>query len=426
MAAWTRRPRWLRYVVAVGLTTMVVAGRLALDPVWGRQHNRHLVFLPTVMLAAWFGGFGPGFLSAALSTLALAYFWSDRTGPAHFNADLALFLFVALWICAVIRSLQVARARADAAKKARESLMELVIHDLRNPLTAIRVAAESLEMDAQLDSIRRRTSVITRAAARMEKLVRDLFEATQAERGDLRLALQREEAQSIVQEVLDANAPIARERGVSVEPDLPADPIALTCDRGQMLRVLANLIGNAIRFTPDGGRITVRVQAEERLARFSVADTGMGIAPRDLHFVFEQHWKGGGAGRGARFVHCANHRPGARRRNRRSKYAAPGHGFLVHHPPIASRRWTRRLFRRYRSIVPAVNDPTRELRMKKFQLVLAASRGRLRPAGAVVDAGALSAGCAAKLVDAAVRRVAPEDGAVRERGDHAARRRRRW
>ncbi|MES1206750.1 MAG: ATP-binding protein [Pseudomonadota bacterium] len=298
MAARARRPWWVRYGAALGLTALVVAGRLALDPVWGRQHNRHLVFLPTVMLAAWIGGFGPGFVSAVLSTLALAYFWSDRGGPPHFNADLALFLFVALWICAVIRSLQVAHARADAAKKARESLMELVIHDLRNPLTAIRVAAESLETDAQLESVRRRTSVITRATARMEKLVRDLFEATQAERGDLTLSLQREDAQSIVQEVLDANAPIASERGVSLEPEHAAEPIALTCDRGQVLRVLANLIGNAIRFTPDGGRITVRVQAEDRLARFSVADTGMGIAPRDLHFVFEQHWKGGGSGAG--------------------------------------------------------------------------------------------------------------------------------
>ncbi|MES1208223.1 MAG: ATP-binding protein [Pseudomonadota bacterium] len=298
MAARTRRPGWLRYGAALGLTALMVAGRLALDPVWGRQHNRHLVFLPTVMLAAWVGGFGPGLLSAALSTLALAWFWSDRAGPPHFNADLALFLFVAIWICAVIRSLQVARARADAAKRARESLMELVVHDLRNPLTAIRVAAESMALDEQLDSIRRRTSVITRAAARMEKLVRDLFEATQAERGDLRLSLQPEDTQSIVQEVLDANIPIARERGVALEPDHPADPIAVTCDRAQVLRVLANLIGNAIRFTPGGGRITVRVQAEERLARFSVADTGMGIAPQDLHLVFEQHWKGGGSGAG--------------------------------------------------------------------------------------------------------------------------------
>ncbi len=261
--------------------------------------------------------FRPGFLSATLSTLALAYFWSDRAGPAHFNADLALFLFVALWICAVIRSLQVARARADAAKKARESLMELVIHDLRNPLTAIRVAAESLETDAQLESMRRRTSVITRSAARMEKLVRDLFEATQAERGDLTGGA------AAGRRTIDRAGGPGRERadrartGRFLEPEHPAESIALTCDRGQVLRVLANLIGNAIRFTPDGGRITVRVQAEDRLARFSVADTGMGIPPRDLHFVFEQHWKGGGSGRGARFVHCANDRSGARRRNRR-------------------------------------------------------------------------------------------------------------
>ncbi len=298
MAGRTRRPPWLRYGSAIGLTALVVAGRLALDPVWGRQHNRHLVFLPTVMLAAWVGGFGPGFASAALSTLAIAYFWSDRAGPAHFNADLALFLFVAVWICAMIHSLQVARARADAAKKSRESLMELVIHDLRNPLTAIRVAAESLEMDAQVDSLRRRTSVITRAVGRMEKLVRDLFEATQAERGDLSLSLQREDAQSIVQEVVEANAPIARERGVVLEPEFSGEPAELTCDRGQVLRVLANLIGNAIRFTPEGGRITIRVQAEDRLARFSVADTGMGIARENLPFVFEQHWKGGGSGAG--------------------------------------------------------------------------------------------------------------------------------
>ena len=62
------------------LTALVVAARLELDPRWGRQHNRHLVFLPTVLLAAWLGGFGPGLLSTILSTAALAYFWAD---PAH-------------------------------------------------------------------------------------------------------------------------------------------------------------------------------------------------------------------------------------------------------------------------------------------------------------------------------------------------------
>src|SRR5262249_5864803 len=79
-----RRPAWLRYAGAVLVTALVVAGRLALDPLWGYHHNRHLVFLPTVMIVAWFGGFWPGVVSAALSTAALYVFWSDVPGgPLH-------------------------------------------------------------------------------------------------------------------------------------------------------------------------------------------------------------------------------------------------------------------------------------------------------------------------------------------------------
>lgn len=292
------RQAWLRYGGACCLTVVAVAGRLALDPVWGRQHNRHLVFLPTVMAAAWFGGFGPGLLTAVLSTLALAHFWSDHTAAAHFNTDLALYLFIAVWICAVVRSLQMARARADAAKTQHERVMELVIHDLRNPLTAIRMAAETLVMDDRPESIRRRSGVITRAADRMDRLVRELFEASQAERGDLLLTVRPEEAQSILQEIVDSNLALAREGGVALDLDHPADVIVVTCDRAQLLRVLANLIGNALRFTPPGGRITLGVQPGDRTARFTVTDSGSGIAPEHLPLVFEPHWKAGGTGAG--------------------------------------------------------------------------------------------------------------------------------
>src|SRR5882672_5616992 len=68
---------WHKYAIAVALALFVIGGRLALDPWWGRQNNRHLVFLPTVMLAAWIGGFGPGLVTAALSAIALAYLWAD-------------------------------------------------------------------------------------------------------------------------------------------------------------------------------------------------------------------------------------------------------------------------------------------------------------------------------------------------------------
>ena len=294
-----RRPAWQRYGGAVALTTLVVAGRLALDPLWGRQHNRHLVFLPTVMLAAWFGGFGPGLLSVALGTLALGYFWTDSASGVHVNSDLVLFFFVGVAICELVQSLQLARARADDARKAHERVMEVVVHDLRNPLTAIKAATEALQSSASLEpSVGRRLNVIDRAAGRMESLIRDLVDAARAEHGDLSMTIQKENAQLIVQEAVELHAALARERGVILEPSGSNGAMFVNCDRHRLLQVLGNLIGNALRFTPEGGRITVRVDDEARAVRFSVDDTGTGIKPEHLPRIFEQYWKGDSSGTG--------------------------------------------------------------------------------------------------------------------------------
>ena len=278
---------------------LVVAGRLALDPLWGRQHNRHLVFLPTVMLAAWFGGFGPGLLSVALGTLALGCFWTESASGAHVNSDLVLFFLVGVAICKLVQSLQRARARADDSRKAHERVMEVVVHDLRNPLTAIKAAWEALERSSGLEpSVSRRLNVIGRAASRMESLIRDLVDAGRAEHGDLSMTIQKENAQLIVQEAVELHAPLARERGVSLEPSRSDGATFVNCDRHRLLQVLGNLIGNALRFTPAGGRITVRVDDQDRAVRFSVDDTGTGIKPEHLPRIFEQYWKGDSSGTG--------------------------------------------------------------------------------------------------------------------------------
>src|SRR3954468_8909915 len=99
------RSAWQRYLAAVALTVVVVVGRLALNPWWGVQQNRHLVLLPTVMLAAWVGGFRPGVVSAVLSTLALHLLWSKERGLLHLPAvDLVLFLGFSLVICGLVGS----------------------------------------------------------------------------------------------------------------------------------------------------------------------------------------------------------------------------------------------------------------------------------------------------------------------------------
>ena len=281
------------------MTLLVVLARLALDPVWGRQHNRHLVFLPTVMVAAWFGGFGPGLLSVALSTLALGHFWTEPAYGFHINSDLVLFFFVSVAICEVVESLHLARAHADDARRAHERVMEVVVHDLRNPLTAIKATSDALQTSTELDAhSRHRLKVVDRSVSRMENLIRDLGDASQAEHGTLRMMIEKEEALSIVDEALDLHAPLARERGVTLESNGPGGPIFVRGDRYRLLQVLGNLIGNALRFTAEGGRITLRLEIHERVVRFSVEDTGTGIQPEQLPHVFEQYWKGDAKGTG--------------------------------------------------------------------------------------------------------------------------------
>jgi signal transduction histidine kinase len=300
-----QRSAWKRYGSAIVLTALVVLGRLALDPVWGRQHNRHLVFLPTVMLAAWFGGFGPGLLSVALSTLALGHFWTEPLSGFHVNAELALFFFVGVAICELVESLHLARAHADDARRAHERVMEVVVHDLRNPLTAIKATSEALQNNPTLEAhSHHRLKIIDRSVSRMETLIRDLVDAGQAEHGTLLMMIEKENALSIVEEAIELHAPVARERGVTLESRGPEGATAtlVNGDRHRLLQVLGNLIGNALKFTPQGGRITVRIDVEtpeqDRLIRFVVEDTGAGIKPEHLPHVFEQYWKADAKGTG--------------------------------------------------------------------------------------------------------------------------------
>src|SRR5882724_11791055 len=128
------------------MAVAVVAGRLGLDPWFGHYHNRHLFFLPTVMLVAWLWGLGPGLLAAALFSVALRLFFSLGTTETFFraNSDIFLFALVGAAICALVQSLQRARQRADAATRSREQLLAVVAHDLTNPLHAVKLAEEGI------------------------------------------------------------------------------------------------------------------------------------------------------------------------------------------------------------------------------------------------------------------------------------------
>jgi len=295
-----QRPAWLRYGAAVLLTCLVVAGRVALDPWWGHQHNRHLVFIPTVMVAAWFGGLGPGLLSAALATVALGDFWID---PAHEPAgvavvEVALFFAVGVAVSAIVESLHRARARAETAVRSRERVLQIVAHDLRNPLGAIGLSAEALSRNISNDDDRRHLTRIERAAARMETMIGDLVDVTGIEHQTLAVTPTREPVGAILREVAEAFMQQAERRQITLEVAAPPGDLAIAADRARIVQLLGNLIGNALKFTPKGGRVGVTVALQERAVRFEVADTGPGIPPESVPHIFEPYWKGAGNGTG--------------------------------------------------------------------------------------------------------------------------------
>lgn len=293
-------PAWLRYGAAVVLTCLVVAGRVALDPVWGHQHNRHLVFIPMVMVAAWLGGLGPGIVSAALSTAALGIFWMgtghEPVGVA--GVELALFFAIGAALSAMVESLHRARARAEAAVRSREQVMEIVAHDLRNPLGAIRMSAEALLPRAADDRDHRHVERIVNAASRMDGLIGDLVDVTGIEHETLPVTRTREAVEPIVRETAEAFLPRAEQRRITLEVSNPAGELTIAADRARILQLLGNLIGNALKFTPEGGRVALRVSAQDHQVRFEVADTGPGIPAESVPHIFEQYWKGAGHGTG--------------------------------------------------------------------------------------------------------------------------------
>jgi signal transduction histidine kinase len=279
----------------------VVAGRLAMDPWWGRQHNRHLLFLPLAMIVAWFWGLGPALVSAALSAMAISYFWMEpRHQLFHVSLDLGLFVVMAAVIAGLTHSLRRAGTRADAAAKAREQVLAIVAHDLRNPLTTIQMNAEVLKktVAAQGEPPARSVAIIQRCANRMETLIKDLVDATRLAQGGVELALHEEAVDSIVNETVEAFAARAREKGLQLEAKAPATTVR--CDRNRILQVLGNLLGNALKFTPQGGKISLHVEEQPGQVRFEVKDTGPGIRTGDLPHLFDRYWRAdpGGTGLG--------------------------------------------------------------------------------------------------------------------------------
>ncbi|MDI1477882.1 GAF domain-containing protein [Polyangium sp. y55x31] len=180
---------------------------------------------------------------------------------------------------------------SQAAVRAREDLLAIVSHDLRNPLVAIKLGAAQLGRDAGDDArILNKTALILRSADRMDRMIRDLLDASRIETGGLALSVGREDVRAVVREAIEHFKPLATPKGIQIEELLPDEALFAEIDRERVLQILWNLVGNAIKFTPEGGLVTLRLAQEGSCARIEVADSGPGIRSDHLPHVFDRYF----------------------------------------------------------------------------------------------------------------------------------------
>lgn len=180
-------------------------------------------------------------------------------------------------------------SQADALHQ-RDELLAVVSHDLRNPLGAIDLAAQMLELGARDAPSKRQLQIIRRATKRMEHLLRDLTDISSIHAGRFTMEEKTEDLAALVNESVEAHEVLAREQGVAFVKDVRAIGVTLRCDKHRILQVLSNLIGNALKFCRRGDTITVRAETSGREVRIIVEDTGPGIAPDELPHVFQAYW----------------------------------------------------------------------------------------------------------------------------------------
>ncbi|OJY26471.1 MAG: hypothetical protein BGO98_39730 [Myxococcales bacterium 68-20] len=231
-------------------------------------------------------------LRARGRTVAVATLVSAGSGRRFGAVDLALAEELATRAALVVDNARLFE-EARSASQARDELLAVVSHDLRNPLSSIALGAERLRSSPLDEGLAKVVDVIYRASKRMERLVGDLVDFEQMKLKRLRIEKRVQPAAPLALEAVELHEAIAKEKSVRLEADVSvvAD---VCCDRERMLQVFSNIIGNAIKFTPEGRSVTVLGRRVDGTVRFSVTDSGPGLPPDQLAHVFERFWQGTG------------------------------------------------------------------------------------------------------------------------------------
>ena len=311
-----------RYALALIATAVALAATLALRR-YGPTPS-FLFFVPAVALASWYGGRGPSALATALSLLLIDLNFFAPNGSLSIDRveglEIIAFLVVAATITgtmdALHRALALAETRAAQLKllndevarsydverqkrhdaellaHAREDALGLVAHDLRNPLSLIITTADLL-LEEKIEPARQREllQVAMRSGKQMNRLIEDLLDTVRLQAGKFSLDLEDLTLASIFRQASESLRPAAEKREIRFEIIPPGDGIVVRADPLRVSQLVGNIVGNAIKFTPEGGRVTLKAAPDGDRVLIQVTDTGPGIPPSDIPHLFDSFWQ---------------------------------------------------------------------------------------------------------------------------------------
>ncbi len=219
-----------------------------------------------------------------LGTLAFA----SRTRDSFLDDELEFLETISHYVTAAYVRLElVANLREGDRRK--DEFLAVLAHELRNPLAPIRTGIEvlrhSLGHPAKMENV---IGIIERQTAQMVRLIDDLIDVSRVTRGKLELRKERIDLKSVLPAAVEAVQPLIDRAGHQLEVSLPDEPLPIDGDSGRLAQVFSNLLNNAARYTPEGGRIRLRVErAGGRSVAVSVLDNGEGIEPAMQEKIFE-------------------------------------------------------------------------------------------------------------------------------------------
>ena len=175
----------------------------------------------------------------------------------------------------------------------RQEFLGNVSHELRTPLTTIKAIVETLQDGATEDKEVAQDFLnrVNNEIDGMTQMVLELIELSRIETGTIKLKLEQVNLNSLAREVIQRFTPLAERKGITLSANLTENLPPVTTDKARIQQVITNIIHNGIKFTPEGGTVTIRTAVNTNAVLFSVTDTGIGISQEDLPHVFERFFK---------------------------------------------------------------------------------------------------------------------------------------